>query len=528
MLAVPAWAAGPVLHTYFEADPAEDLAFSATTPDGRLPAAIETPSGTVPAPDTMRQPSPNEPAYGGSSTPGSVDATYRIDRNTSRPEMVGYDDPFIPSVTPFKRLYAYDVVEPSLELGVKDKSLDRVQVGGSVRTGDDQFYADMTVDLVEDTAVRIPSVGPGTRILTAFTTPATSFQILKDGADNWFIRAGERKRVQLIMQLAIAREVFGSPFSREVSWTALSRHVPPLPDEVRGAAERAAARIGVSRNTTPAVAATTLVAYFRSFAPSDDLPTAKGGVPLFEELTASKKGVCRHRAFAFVITAHGLGLPARMVRNEAHAWVELYDGNVWHRVDLGGAADRLDTRQDPSSPQHAPPSDPYAWPEGAERESGRELADRTSSGQSGQRTGQTGSRDGADGGASGPDGGSSFTPTPSSTLGSVDGGLSPTPADDERPASKLEVKMSAGQVRRGEPLAVSGRVEADGDGCRGVRVDFALRADSGRLVPIQSLSAGEDGRFDGSIVVPHNLEVGEYELVVSTPGDARCGVGTNQ
>jgi len=67
-------------------------------------------------------------------------------------------------------------------------------------------------------------------------------------------------------------------------------------------------------------------------------------------------------------------------------------------------------------------------------------------------------------------------------------------------------------VRRGEPLAVSGRVEADGEGCKNVRLDFALRSDSGRVVQIQALSAGEDGKFAGAIVIPLSMEVGDYEL----------------
>jgi len=273
---------------------------------------------------------------------------------------------------------------------------------------------------------------------------------------------------------------------------------------------------------TPAAAATTLVAHFRSFAPSDDRPKSTGAA-LYEELSLSTKGVCRHRAYAFVITAHALGLPARMIRNEAHAWVELFDGNVWHRVDLGGAADQLDTRLDPSQPVHAPPADPYDWPQGAE--SAQDLVQRTVPSSGGQPSaGGSAAPTSADGGAA--EGGGAM-PTPVPTIGPAlgDAGVV-APEDDPRPSSRVEIKVAAAQVRRGEPLSVGGRVASDGEGCRGVRVDFALRSDSGRLVPVQSISAGEDGRFDGAIVVPPNLEVGEYELVVTTPGDARCGTGT--
>jgi hypothetical protein len=59
-----------------------------------------------------------------------------------------------------------------------------------------------------------------------------------------------------------------------------------------------------------------------------------------------------------------------------------------------------------------------------------------------------------------------------------------------------------------------------------VRVDFGLKSSTGRLLPIQSLSADEQGRYSGVVVVPLGVEVGDYELVVSTPGDTRCGKGS--
>ncbi len=517
-LAAPAHAAGPTLHTYFEPNPDEDLALRATTPDGKMPAAIKTPSGVAKAPDPTKNPLDTDQSYGGSKTPSSIDATYRIDRNTSRPQEVGYDDPFIPSITPFKREYAFDKVDDSLELGVADKSLTRIAVGGSVHPGDDQFFADMVVDLAEDAPVRIPTVGPGARVLVAQTNPPTTFTLMMDGAENWFIKASERKRVQLTMELAISRAVFGSPYGN-VSWEVLSRRAAPIPASVRPAADRVLASLGVSRSMTPAAAAAALIAHFRGFAPSDNRPTSQGAA-LYEELALSKKGVCRHRAYAFVITALAIGLPARMARNEAHAWVEIYDGALWHRIDLGGAAEQLDTRVNLDQPQHSPPPDPYQWPDGAE--SGQDLAQRTRSGANGTEP----KNSAADGGL-GVDGGMSSNPVATLTPGPGDAGLTST--DDPRPPAKVSVRVERPSVQRGDPLKVSGRIESDGSGCRGVRVDFALRSDSGTSIPIQSLSTGDDGRYAGAIVVPLNLDVGNYELMVSTPGDSEhCGRGHSE
>jgi hypothetical protein len=202
-----------------------------------------------------------------------------------------------------------------------------------------------------------------------------------------------------------------------------------------------------------------------------------------------------------------------MVRNEAHAWVEVFDGRLWHRIDLGGAAGDLETQQDPSLPQHQPPDDPYSWPAGSE--SGTELASR-SLGQGGN-TGANGDDPGA------APSGSAIAPAPLGPA-AVDGGAPRT--DDSRPPAAVSVRVDESDVRRGEPVRVSGRVTADGEGCARVRVDFGLKSTAGRTIPIQSLSADDQGRYSGAIVIPLGVDVGDYEVVVSTPGDARCGRGS--
>ncbi len=509
-LATPVHADGPVEHEFVAADPAEDLQLSATTTNGSMPAAIETPSGIVRAPDADASPFSSEKAYGGSSTPNSTDAVYRVDRNTTQPDVVSYDDPFRPAVTPFKRLYAFDAVDESLELVVAQKALVPIRTAGDVHPGDDQFYADMVVDLATDVPVRIPSVGPGARVLVAQTTPPVKFDLLRDGADNWFIRARERRRVRLTMQLAIPRSVFGSELA-DVSWSMLARFVPPLPASLHAPAAKVLDAVGASREMSPRQAVTLLVAYFRAFKPSTELPSSSGA-GLYEELSLSQKGVCRHRAYAFVITALALGLPARLVRNEAHAWVEVFDSRIWHRVDLGGAAGRLDTEQPPDEQIHSPPTDPYTWPKGSE--SGQAMVEH-----SGVATSATGTAPGAAGAGASEPGAEQAVPA----------ALPPPDAADSRPAASLAVTVEAHDVQRGEPLKVTGRVQADGEACERARVDVALRSQGGSLIPIGSLAADGSGRFAGSVVVPlGRVEVGDYDVVVSTPGDAHCGPGSAQ
>ena len=377
---LPATADGPILHEFIPPDPHEDLLLEATTVGGRLPAAIETPSGAVPAPETRRAPADTEVAYGGASTPTSSDASYRIDRLTTQPDSVSYHDPFLPSIAPFKRLYAYDTVDASLRLQVADSTLTRITTRGEPKLGEDQFYGDLVVDLVPNVPVRIPTVGPGARVLAATINPPLPYELVRDGADNWFIRSSSRRRVRLTLQLAIDRRVFGAPYTH-VTYATLAAHVPALPPIAAESGRRVLASLGISRAMRPPEAVQALVAHFRSFTPSADLPEASLGTGLYEELSLSQKGVCRHRAYAFVITALTLGIPARMVRNEAHAWVEVYDAEVWHRIDLGGAAGAMNISRAEEASQYRLPPDPYDWPEGSQ--SGTELVEEALSAQGG-------------------------------------------------------------------------------------------------------------------------------------------------
>jgi transglutaminase-like putative cysteine protease len=253
-----------------------------------------------------------------------------------------------------------------MELVVADKRRRNVEIGGSALPSEDQFYGDLFVDVVPGVPVRIPSVGAGTRVLAARVEPSSPFELVRDGADNFFLLGTERKRVRLILQLSIPRSVFGSPYP-DVGWGSLEKQLPAVPPSVKAVARDVIGAIGLSTSVKPRDALATLVGYFRGFAPSEDVPQARASLELYREIALSKKGVCRHRSYAFVVTALGLGLPARLVRNEAHAWIEVGDGTGFHRIDLGGAATRFEV--DDASARvtpHAPPEDPYSWPEGSE------------------------------------------------------------------------------------------------------------------------------------------------------------------
>jgi hypothetical protein len=513
-------APGSILHEFIPSDPGEDVSFAATTLEGDLPAAIQTPSGLATAPDPRKSPAADN-VYGGSTTDDGPDSTYEPDRDTRRPNVENYDDPFSPATAPFKRLRAYDWVDADYSLKVRDKQLRAIAVGGAAGQGDEPFYGDMSVDLIPGQPVRIPTVGPGARVLRLHVNPEVPVEVVRDGADNWFVRGQKRERVRLVVELAIARDTFGRDFA-DVDWgpldaieTAKLGSAAAAPRLHDAAFREVAQAIGISRAMRPREAVRKLVEYFRSFAPSEEPPSGRGDIYL--DLALSKKGVCRHRAFAFLVTAQGLGVPARMVVNEAHAWVEVNDSKLWHRVDLGGAAANLDNEPDPGRPAYLPPPDPYAWPSG--RDSGQDLAERNRA--RAENGGPSGNgQPGGDGGAPGP--------------ASNGGGSAPEPTS-KLPESEVTVGAIDGDVRRGLPLHLQGSVQSGGAPCPHLRVDVLMvgHVERGRSAaatlaqgtPIGSLSTDERGRYDGAVVVPRDLSLGDYDLLVQTPGDARCGAG---
>jgi len=501
--------AQPMLHEYIAPQAAEDVKLESTNPSGQLPAAVRTPSGTITPPDTTTTPEPRRIYHEGSDlAPG-----FRPDRDTRRPNGEQYDDPFSPTLTPFKRMHAYDAVRPDYTLYVRDTQYRPIAVGGTPRDGDDRFFGDMVVQVRAGQRVRIPTVGPDARLLELVTDPKTDLSAWRDGADNWFVLGNESARVRVISHLAITRDAFASEFA-DVAWGALPR-VPLQPAAHGRAFRRVAKAIDISRTTmSPRDVVVKMVSYFRSFAPSNEPLGSEGDIYL--DLALSKKGVCRHRAFAFLVTALNIGIPARLIHNEAHAWVEVRDDSLWHRIDLGGAAVDLDEDPHLDRPPHVPPPDQFPWPTG--RDSGADLAHRERS---------DALRDRAESDDSDPR--STDPSAPSRDDPSQPGDpKAPNPARD-LPATKLGVDTIDRDIFRGLPVRIKGTARSEGQPCAHLRIDVVLLIKGGNAQRrLGSLSTDERGVYDGAVVMPRDIPIGDHELVVATPGGVRCGPGHAQ
>ncbi len=477
-------------------------------------------------------PSPDSPA-GGSAATGS---TFSIDRDTTRPNRVSYADPFTPTVVPFKRSVVYDGVNRDADLLVQDTRLrpvDTLTVAGS---HDEHFHASLQLELKAGEPAAIPSVAPGARLVLARAEPGAQLHIGVDSAENWFVRSTVTRSVQLTLQVVADRRVFGSSF-RDSSWSELGRAMPPVPAEVKSSALEVARALGVLTTARPSQAVLRLVEHFRRFSPSPRRPQSQG-LALYRELALTARGICRHRSYAFVITALGLGIPTRLALNEAHAWVEVFDGELWHRIDLGGAAESLEM-DDEGRPRHVEPRDPFSWPDSSE--SGLALAERRTAvtsdaapagDQPAQAPGETGpdAPPGPNGAEEPPPG--EPPPAPHSGLPGAPEPAPPTESETPAPSAPSDSPLSgsvtfntgAAQAERGKGLAVSGLVQQDRRPCNGARVDVLLGTESQPAIALGTLVSDERGEFRGRLVIPWNAPLGEHTLSANVSGS--CGPGT--
>lgn len=514
VVAVPALADQvPIVHEYVPYDPTAESELGVVTTEGGFEVEKITTSGKITAPDPGRPITDKTPTY---TSKAAVPEKYAPDRDTRRVDHVAYDDPFRPRLAPFKRLMAYDAVESDYTLKVFDPKRVKVDVGvEKLKNGrPDVFYADVAVELRASEPIRIPSAVGGTIVKKAHLNPSVTFRLERDGAENFFIVADGGGAARLILELEAPREAFGEA-ERAPTWSELAIAMPSkLPAAVQKSVDEFVTKdLKIDKAALqPRDVVQILVRYFREFKESEDPPPNTGDIYL--DLMRAKKGVCRHRAFGFMVTALGLGIPARFVNNEAHAWVEQWDGIYWRRIDLGGAGRTLDDKTErPEKPQPAydPPMDPYSWPPGSTK--GSDLIPPSAPTPSPTGTGT---------------GGTIPTPTPTPTTSA-----SATPPSSA-PPSKVTLVLPSGpatgdlEITRMKAFGVKGRVlDSTGAPCKSVRIEIKVESSKTEKV-LRVLTTDADGNYEGEAAVPSDVPTGDYSVTAYTPGHGTCGQGKSE
>ncbi len=470
-----------------------------------------------------------------------LSAQNQLDDNTDRVDELDYYSSFDPSVIPFKRLVSQNLVRyqsGQYVFAVDPQRFTTLPIdGGEPRSDEDVFWGTFLVKASPGVSLPIASVAPNQRIIQALSEPPSAVTVTRDAAGNHSLVVDGEGLTRVNLKIAVPRSYFIGDFE-PIAWSQIDRSkVLELPGEAKQQARRVLDELGISRSMDPHRALIELIAYFRGFE-GRAFPQELRGDDLYYSIATNKIGVCRHRSFAFVITASALGIPTRYVYNEAHAFVEvLWPGVGWRRVDLGGAAQDVLLRSqnqgrvhDVGAPDQLP--QPEAYVEELNRMAQQEEQRREHAGQ-----GDNGGMDFPDGPMnsidddSGNDGSQGNDSQANQGADSVAQGSDDDPffdsADferDERTPVRITLDEPPAQLERGSSFTFSGRMMTMAE------QPLAQKTVRVMLSPFQASSPGQgrllgeittdmNGYFSAEINVPLDLSIGRWSLHAVFAGD---------
>lgn len=317
-------------------------------------------AGDILSPSTLLGPESRDPAEGEPILEAAAPHVFRPDIHTGRDGLLSYYEPFDPAIFPFKRGEVLDTVGADGALAVGDSTLHPVVVQPHLETGE-VFRASLLVQFLSGIPVPIPSVAADQTVIDLSVDPPLDVEVLRDGADNYFLRARESGRHRVGMVLMVPNSYFSPRVFPNLTPEDVPASLrPQLPHDLAEAASTVLGRFDIDRRESIERSLGQLVSVFRGFE-AGPLEAPTGDVYL--DLALGGRGVCRHRAYAFVVTAQGLGLPARYVSNEGHAFAEVaLPRSGWARIDLGGDAVRMEVSNATQKRQHDSGPDPFPQP----------------------------------------------------------------------------------------------------------------------------------------------------------------------
>jgi len=468
---------------------------------------------------------------------------FRPDRLTSLEGSLDYYEAFNPSVAPFKRVTAFGAIRLDADgktpvLGLEDARRRVVPIEGLQAPAPDarprdRFVGEIDLDFHANSLQALPTVSPESRILTLTTQPKLDVQIERDAADNMFLRARgplPDGTVHVRWDTDAPRSYFGTEIPttklRELSGLRGQSTVPALERSIARRAQHFAGELGITANTELRTALEKLTNHFRGFVESAEPPANTGD--LYLDLVHGGKGLCRHRAYGFVVTARALKIEARFVQNEAHSWVEVrLPETGFVRIDLGGASHGL-TAHDTHGRMSYVPAQPDTLPRpAAYRQShARAARDNPATGEPLDPATEAASLSGrwlpdgtdASSQAAGADkisSGASTGPAAAARSGSDQG-------SGVKQSVHLQLEDRRASAVRGGKLVLTGRALDDNErGVPGLRVEVWIRRPERQQRMLLAVQVSDpDGYFRADFGVPPDLAVGDYRLQVRSDGDA--------
>ena len=101
--------------------------------------------------------------------------------------------------------------------------------------------------------------------------------------------------------------------------------------------------------------------------------------------------------------------------------------------------------------------------------------------------------------------------------------MKPKRSEANRPPTKSMIKLANTSGQRGSSIQISANVSAAGEPCTFSRVDVVLRDAAGVETWLGAFPTDGNGRLEGRVTVPFDIEVGDYKVLARTPGTGRCG-----
>jgi len=488
---------------------------------------------TEPSDETRKA---GEPVFGKGGFAADRETSMTPDGNTGSDSTLHYVSVFNPDVLPFKRMSSFDAVGDTYKLYVRSTIQVGVPISGTADTDKtrDRFWGSLMIELAPGKDVPLPSVAPDMRILSYEVKPKVRLEFGKDGADNFYVRSPDARAIgsyRLIFladadagYFAPSLPTRGARFTPRIVETMTPAAIKPaLPAEVRRNAEITLRKLRINRDMDLGEVFNKLVEYFRAFQ-AKPLPSTGD---IYRDLCDSQAGVCRHRAFAFMITANAIGIPTRYVQNEAHAFVEVwFPERTWQRIDLGGAAVRMDVANASDKTLHRPRADdPFAKPPQYKNNytqlegdiaglTQQQLDDKHRSLDDAPASGQFDSQGGGNGSGTGNTGPDRITPDPS---------LPVVPHDPKKGSPELEVLSADASGYRGAAVRIAGRVTVNGKAIPDHPVDVYLSPrglHGASPVALGRAVTSADGTFHQDFQIPRDLELASYEIWLGSPEDA--------
>ena len=509
-----------------------------------VPRAVQRDGERLPAPGRAEadEPTFGAPADGGIARPTEA----RPDRDTGSDSALRYHATFNPSVAPLRRNVAFDAMDADYRLHIGPGALRPVPLSERAAVpGRELFWGDVRVGLSPGQPAGLPSVAPDMRILAVRTEPEVAVEFLKDGADNFYVRSRWRGDVRVVFLADADATYFSGPSPGNVPLgVQAGQPHTGIPRAARAPAQRVLEALQVSPQLPFDRGLDRLVAWFRDFAAGSP---PSGRADIYEDLALGQTGVCRHRAFAFLVTARAVGVPTRYVQNEAHAFVEIRapDGR-WRRIDLGGEAPSLDISGGQDRRLHTPPPDAFAKPERYLSQYSAMLGGNQAPGAgrpgppvvkgAPEALGGGGATDGGAGGGEAGAFGGGPTSDPDAPFSDATAEvplprLAPDDAPDGTPISqqndalpvyvRVEAPTGRSEAFRGEKesFEVTGHVTAAQGSAPipGVKVQvYLLRGDDDGVAVGAAVRTDGRGRFVVPVDLPATLTLGEYRLVAAS------------